>query len=222
MADEITVEPGDIKREGFLLKKSKVLKSWHKRWFVLTPQYLIAFKFENDRRQVTEYIRLTDCSTVKPSDDETGKENSFSVVTPKRTFFLIASSANEREVWIQAVMHSLPLAAQLSQGGSPRLPLCAITEDVDASESGSSYQGDGSGLSMRLAQIGNQSFPINQQCFLCGPESLFEPCTLCDRTPAYCAFMSTLKFMMPQVKDMPQSRRPSAATDLVRNALLDL
>lgn len=93
----------DIQHEGFLLKESRVLRYWRKRWFVLTSEYLYSFKDEGIYRRPTETIRIEDCFSVKSRDRETGREHSFTVQSPRRTFFLMASSRIERETWITAI-----------------------------------------------------------------------------------------------------------------------
>jgi len=103
MATEIVVHRDDIIKEGWLVKQSKHMKEWRKRWVVLTPQYICAFKKEGDLRNPTEAIRLRECSTVKSADDETGKENSFRVDSPQRSFYLIADAAAAKEGWVGAI-----------------------------------------------------------------------------------------------------------------------
>mmetsp|Transcript_16966 Transcript_16966/g.27494 ORF Transcript_16966/g.27494 Transcript_16966/m.27494 type:complete len:118 (+) Transcript_16966:81-434(+) len=100
MTTEIVVHRDDIVMEGSLVKESKILKTWRQRWFVLTPQYLCSFQNKGDYRNPTEFIRLNQCSTVKSSPD---KENGLCVVTPDRTFNLIAQDGQDKEKWIGAI-----------------------------------------------------------------------------------------------------------------------
>eukprot|EP00931_Biecheleriopsis_adriatica_P043025 TRINITY_DN24581_c0_g1_i1.p1 TRINITY_DN24581_c0_g1~~TRINITY_DN24581_c0_g1_i1.p1 ORF type:complete len:119 (-),score=22.17 TRINITY_DN24581_c0_g1_i1:108-464(-) len=97
---EIVINRDDIVKEGFLVKQSKHLKDWRRRWFVLTPQYLCSFKQQGHLSNPTEVIRLRECSTVKSADEDTGKENSFRVDSPQRVFWLIADSSQDKEAWI--------------------------------------------------------------------------------------------------------------------------
>mmetsp|Transcript_95865 Transcript_95865/g.117497 ORF Transcript_95865/g.117497 Transcript_95865/m.117497 type:complete len:123 (+) Transcript_95865:90-458(+) len=99
-AAEIVIHRDDIIKEGFLVKQSKHMKEWRRRWFVLTPQYLCSFKAQGEYRNPTEHIRLAECTTVKSADEDTGKENSFRVDTPGRVFYLIADSSPDKESWI--------------------------------------------------------------------------------------------------------------------------
>merc|ERR1712135_60505 len=94
----------DIVKEGWIVKQSKFTKEWRRRWFVLTPQYLCAFKSQGgELRNPTEALRIRECSTVKSADGDTGKENSFRVDTPDRVFYLIADSQEEKEAWIGTI-----------------------------------------------------------------------------------------------------------------------
>jgi len=129
MVEQTLVHKDDIKLEGFLVKESKVLQKRRKRWFVLTSQYLCAFRREGDYRQPTEFIRLRDVSCVKASDVGRAQENSLSVVTPDRTFFLEAGSANERALWMDAIM-SCCLLELIFSGSHLDLSSFAIIEDA--------------------------------------------------------------------------------------------
>mmetsp|Transcript_120207 Transcript_120207/g.347393 ORF Transcript_120207/g.347393 Transcript_120207/m.347393 type:complete len:123 (-) Transcript_120207:173-541(-) len=100
MSAEITVHRDDIVKQGWLIKQSRFVKEWRKRWFVLTHQYICSFKAQGELRNPTEAIRLRECSCVKAADEDTGKTNSFRVESPNRVFFLIADTAAEREEWI--------------------------------------------------------------------------------------------------------------------------
>merc|ERR1719408_789588 len=103
MAAEIIVHRDDIIKEGWLVKQSKHLKEWRRRWFVLTPQYLCSFKSQGEYRNPTEAIRLRECTTVKSAEEDTGKENSFRVDVVDRVFYLIAEDATDKESWIGSI-----------------------------------------------------------------------------------------------------------------------
>merc|ERR1712137_234503 len=100
MSAEIIIHRDDIVKEGWLVKQSKHMKEWRRRWCVLTPQYLCTFKQQGELRNPSEAIRLRECSTVKSAEEETGKENPFRVDTPGRVFHLIADTTAEKEAWI--------------------------------------------------------------------------------------------------------------------------
>mmetsp|Transcript_46243 Transcript_46243/g.140317 ORF Transcript_46243/g.140317 Transcript_46243/m.140317 type:complete len:122 (-) Transcript_46243:192-557(-) len=119
MATEITVHRDDIIKEGWLVKQSKHLREWRRRWFVLTPQYLCSFKTQGEYRNPTEAIRLRECSTVKSADEDTGKENSFRVDTPARVFYLIADSSTDKESWIGHIGRQMVRPTVLTEEQAP-------------------------------------------------------------------------------------------------------
>lgn len=69
---------------------------------MLTPQYFCSYVNQGDHLNgsPTEYIAISECSTVRSSDEETGKENSFKIETVGRTFYLVADTPVEKESWI--------------------------------------------------------------------------------------------------------------------------
>lgn len=95
----------DIVKSGYLLKQSKYLRQWKQRWIVLTNQYICSYESQGGHMgsSPTEYLLLKDCTTVRSSEDETGKPNSFKVESADRTFFLVAPSNEDKEAWIGMV-----------------------------------------------------------------------------------------------------------------------
>ena len=45
-AEEMAVEVGEIRKEGWVNKESAVIRTYRKRWMVLTPERLYSFKGE--------------------------------------------------------------------------------------------------------------------------------------------------------------------------------
>eukprot|EP00386_Alphamonas_edax_P014321 GDKI01044042.1.p2 GENE.GDKI01044042.1~~GDKI01044042.1.p2 ORF type:complete len:140 (-),score=30.98 GDKI01044042.1:29-448(-) len=99
-APNVVILPSDVVKEGWLTKQSRVMKEWRRRWFVLTPQYLVSYKRPGSYGTPTEVLRLRDCSTVKSADEDCGRENAFRVDTAGRVFFLVADNTTEKESWI--------------------------------------------------------------------------------------------------------------------------
>ena len=48
------VEVGEIRKEGWVNKESAVIRSYRKRWMVLTPDHLYSFKREKQYSDPTE------------------------------------------------------------------------------------------------------------------------------------------------------------------------
>lgn len=125
------IDSADIIREGWLLKQSKVLKVWRKRWFVLTSSCLYAFKKENDTTRPTEFICFDECSCVRALPNSAGQRNVLCLDTPDRTLLLRACSATERDAWTEAV-HDAALPSMLIGGNlGHRLSRFSITEEED-------------------------------------------------------------------------------------------
>ena len=57
-------------KEGWLEKESRHIKSWRKRWFVLTNNTLYSFKDTKQYRNPTEVINLKNITTIKTTDGE--------------------------------------------------------------------------------------------------------------------------------------------------------
>ena len=100
---------GTILKEGFLFKKGGVMKSWSRRYFVLTPQSLSYFKSElhQSTRQPLGRIFLSDIVRISTESTEKRKAFVFALLTKKRTVLLQAANTEDREKWAEAVRRSL-------------------------------------------------------------------------------------------------------------------
>lgn len=106
MSSQITVHPEDIEQAGFLFKESMCLRSLRRRWIVLTKEGLFSFRREGSYENPTEVIRLSECCSVQSLESVCAKKsesNAFCVVTPDRTFNLVAHSKVEKEAWMAAI-----------------------------------------------------------------------------------------------------------------------
>eukprot|EP01053_Blabericola_migrator_P010086 Blabericola_migrator_1__10085@NODE_55_length_16001_cov_154_094327_g51_i0_p13_GENE_NODE_55_length_16001_cov_154_094327_g51_i0NODE_55_length_16001_cov_154_094327_g51_i0_p13_ORF_typecomplete_len126_score27_78PH/PF00169_29/3_5e22PH_8/PF15409_6/3_1e08PH_9/PF15410_6/4_2e08PH_11/PF15413_6/5e06PH_3/PF14593_6/6_6e07PH_13/PF16652_5/1e05PH_15/PF17339_2/0_00029PH_6/PF15406_6/0_016PH_16/PF17838_1/0_089_NODE_55_length_16001_cov_154_094327_g51_i015521929 len=97
------IEHSDIIKEGWLLKQSKFLMDWRRRWIVLTKTHLLSYKQPGQYDKPTEVLPLSQCTTVKSADDDVQKANVFRVDTPTRVFLLVASNMSDKETWIGAI-----------------------------------------------------------------------------------------------------------------------
>merc|ERR1719454_1696836 len=90
-------------KEGYLFKQSRHLKQWRKRWFVLDDNKLYSFKSKDEMKSATETIDLKVFSSVKSSEDYTGRANSFDVYSPDFIFSMAAETESDKEDWIRAI-----------------------------------------------------------------------------------------------------------------------
>ncbi|KAJ1030470.1 hypothetical protein NDA16_001379 [Ustilago loliicola] len=99
-------------KSGYLEKKGEKRKTWKKRWFVLRSSKLAYYK--NDKEyQLLRFIDVGDIKTVA-SVELKKSVNTFGIVTPKRTFYVRASSRAEMESWIEALNEIMTQYAQSS------------------------------------------------------------------------------------------------------------
>jgi len=72
MMQENNLRSRDVKKEGYLLKKSKILGQWRNRWMVLTSNYLFAYEEQNCKGPHTEKLLLRNIDQVVEGAHEQG------------------------------------------------------------------------------------------------------------------------------------------------------
>jgi hypothetical protein len=97
-------------KEGYLFKQSRHLKQWRKRWFILDDNKLYSFKDKDNTKDATETIDLKVFSSVKSSEDYTGKPNSFDVYSPDFIFSMAAENETDKEDWIRAIGRAIVMS----------------------------------------------------------------------------------------------------------------
>lgn len=103
MRAKIKVDVGQVRKEGWLQKESAMIRTYRRRWIVLTPEKLYSFKSERVYENPTEEIDLRQCGTVKSADDLTNRPFSFTVQNAERHFFFVAQSDEQRNEWVAAI-----------------------------------------------------------------------------------------------------------------------
>eukprot|EP01083_Nonionella_stella_P176234 616037_1 len=71
---------------------------------------LYSFKNERDYANPTESIDLKVHSSVKSSEEYTGKANSFDVYSHETVFSMYAESENDKEDWIRAIGRAIVMS----------------------------------------------------------------------------------------------------------------
>mmetsp|Transcript_27095 Transcript_27095/g.23979 ORF Transcript_27095/g.23979 Transcript_27095/m.23979 type:complete len:120 (-) Transcript_27095:214-573(-) len=89
---------GDIIKEGYAHKESRIMKSWKKRWTVLTPRNIYTFKEKKKYVDPTEVISLHETLSVK-AIEEGKKKNLVKIQTKRNVFFFSFDTAEEAQEW---------------------------------------------------------------------------------------------------------------------------
>jgi hypothetical protein len=114
----VSINRGDIIKEGFLEKESRYRKIWRKRWCVLTNQMLYTFEQQGSYVNPTEEIETAKMKTVK-TDETRGfqsKEFYIRIELQEDVFILKAASAEEKESWIGAIGKAMIKGSRPNQG----------------------------------------------------------------------------------------------------------
>ncbi|KDN52982.1 PH domain-like protein [Tilletiaria anomala UBC 951] len=109
-------------KSGYLWKKGEKRKTWKKRWFVLRASKLAYYKNEKEY----QLLRLIDMSEVHAvaSVELKKNENSFGIVTPKRTYYVKTGSRRDMQDWIQ---HLNDVKTQIAQSATLTQDLAKTT-----------------------------------------------------------------------------------------------
>jgi hypothetical protein len=102
-----------MSKSGYLTKSGGNVKTWKKRWFVLSDKDYTLTYFVSDTVQTTlkssnkiqesvfkGRLQLLTSTKVNLSDK---KPNSFEIVTPQRTYYIFGATAAERNEWMEAI-----------------------------------------------------------------------------------------------------------------------
>uniref|UniRef100_A0A3B5LCK4 Pleckstrin 2 n=1 Tax=Xiphophorus couchianus TaxID=32473 RepID=A0A3B5LCK4_9TELE len=91
-----------VLREGFLVKRGHIVHNWKARWFVLTPDKLLYYKYEGGKRDSCQRgkILLKDCLITCPFLEYENRPLAFKLQTKHGVdHFLEACSREERDEW---------------------------------------------------------------------------------------------------------------------------
>ncbi len=86
--------------KGWLYKQSRFLRTWRRRYAVLTKTELLTYKTENVNETPTENIKVSSCKAVKSANDETGQAQSFCIQGDGIEYFFYADTEEEKNRWI--------------------------------------------------------------------------------------------------------------------------
>jgi len=114
---------------GFLLKRGERRKMWKRRWVVLRPSRLAFYKNEQEYL-LLNLVPTRDMRAVVPVDFRR-IGTSIGIVTAERTLFLKASSQDETNMWIEALLNMRDQAVESADLGphlsrSPTMPALSV------------------------------------------------------------------------------------------------
>ncbi|CAK0792995.1 unnamed protein product [Prorocentrum cordatum] len=92
--------------EGWVWKRSRVLKRWRRRWLVLMPDKLMTFKQKHDTKP-TEVVQRGFVYRVYSADMEMCLSKCFCVSTASRDYYMICDEEKQRQAWLQEVPKAL-------------------------------------------------------------------------------------------------------------------
>eukprot|EP01069_Polyplicarium_translucidae_P009642 Polyplicarium_translucidae@DN3330_c0_g1_i10.p10 len=93
-------------KAGWLMKQSRHLKQWRRRWVVLSGTQLYSFKDSTEASRAdsaTECLDLTLCKTIRSADDDVQCPFAFRIDAQDGSFYFKAADAQEKEAWIGCV-----------------------------------------------------------------------------------------------------------------------
>jgi hypothetical protein len=91
-------------KEGFLIKRSRILKEWKKRWMVLTRTHLYSFESKGQYRNPTEKIPLKEVSTIKSYyKNQYERPQVFRIESDDTYFYLSSQDHQEKWAWMTAI-----------------------------------------------------------------------------------------------------------------------
>ena len=125
----LKISKSHIQIEGWLLKKSRVLKKWRKRWIVLAGNTIYTYKNQKEySSEPTETIDISSILTIKKHEDNnknnknnnnTNHQYSFELeLETKLIFVFAADSITYRDQWIKELNKLINLNRE-----------CLITKD---------------------------------------------------------------------------------------------
>jgi hypothetical protein len=103
---------------GWMIKRGGSYKSWKKRFFVVVNRYVYYFPDE-EKSLPLGHVRMERANGVLRADDETGKDNSFKIITQDRVLYCACESEQSCSDWmthLQATVNASLTKEVLTKG----------------------------------------------------------------------------------------------------------
>ncbi|CAJ1330197.1 unnamed protein product [Effrenium voratum] len=92
--------------EGWVWKRSRILKRWRRRWLVLLPGELMTFKYRG-HREPTEVVPAGTVMRIYSADGEVQQARCFCVVVRERNYYMVCDDETQKRGWMQQIEKSL-------------------------------------------------------------------------------------------------------------------
>ena len=87
---------------GWLIKKGDRIQSWRKRWFTLSDHKELRYYEDETLKKAKGSIDLSNVSIIRHGDkDQYGYEYTIEIITPDRTWVLVATYHQNRVLWME-------------------------------------------------------------------------------------------------------------------------
>lgn len=106
-----------VKQEGWVVKQSRTLKRWRKRWLVLSTLYACTYKQERICKNPTERLSINDFRSIVSVEDVPNRPYAFRLDTTRRSFLFSVESKEERNSWIGVIGRAIATPAALRRTG---------------------------------------------------------------------------------------------------------
>ncbi|KAG7252712.1 hypothetical protein CRUP_027221 [Coryphaenoides rupestris] len=146
-----------VLREGFLVKQGHLVRNWKARWFVLTPDRLLYYKYAGSKRDSCQRgrVMLKDCEVTCPYLEYDSRPLVFKLRTQSSVeHFLEACSREERDAWAAAISSAVEVLRQGGGGAND-------AQQDDSSSSSSSRWQQQHLQDVNLSQVVDQMYDVH-------------------------------------------------------------
>ncbi|XP_069828673.1 differentially expressed in FDCP 6 homolog [Dendropsophus ebraccatus] len=98
----------DVLKQGYLLKKGNLRRTWTERWFVLKPR-ILSYYVNEDCKEMKGSIAIDKDCGVEVLPDRDGRRCMFCVKTATKTYEMSASDNKHRQEWVTAIQTAIRL-----------------------------------------------------------------------------------------------------------------
>ena len=120
-----------MEKSGWLNKQGGRIKSWKKRYFVLSGPIARYYSKPGDSQK--GLIDLTEATQIA-ADNECKRQPAIKIVTPKRTFLIQANAEADRQSWIEAFRNAKNSNSSSNALSAPTQPASVKPQTSDSNQ----------------------------------------------------------------------------------------